>query len=196
MNMRAAIVAPLWALLLGGALPYHAQAATASQDAPPGFREIFVLAVIPTEDGNTVILADEPQEQFLPLGVGLTEALSIHIRLERQRFARPLTHDVLDDVMQELGAKVVRVQIDDFREDTFLGTIYVEERGGRVHRIDARPSDAIAVALGNRVPIFIKTSVLQEMGIHIDEILEENPDLEKPQQKAATKSADGPLMQL
>lgn len=146
---------------------------------PPGFQRIEVLGVIPTEEGNLVILVDDDRENFLPLDVGLTEALSIHIRLERQRFARPLTHDLFDQVLSELDGRVVRVQIDDYRDDTFLGTVFIEARG-KVHRFDARPSDAIALALGHSVPIYINRGVMQAHAVNVDELESEGMAEEAP----------------
>lgn len=142
---------------------------------PPGFQQIEVLGVIPTEEGNLVILVDDARENFLPLDVGLTEALSIHIRLERQRFARPLTHDLFDQVLRQLNGRVVRVQIDDYRDDTFLSTVFVEA-AGKVHRFDARPSDAIAMALGHRLPIYINRGVMESHAVNVGELEEGAPD--------------------
>lgn len=171
---RAAILAPLCALLLG---------ATGGGDrvAPPrGFTEVFVVGVIPGDDGNTVILTDAPRERFVPMGIGGSEALSIHFRLEKRSFPRPLTHDLLDSVMRGLGGKLVKVQIDDLHDDTFLGAVYVESRG-RVLRFDSRPSDAIALAVGNDVPIFIKRSVLEAASFRPDDKL---PDAAQSEERA------------
>jgi bifunctional DNase/RNase len=136
-----------------------------------------VLGVVPTEEGNFVILVDPQEKRMLPLDVGLAEALAIHVRLERQRFPRPLTVDLLDDVLERLSGRIVRVQIDGYRDETFLGTIFVEH-GKTVHRLDARPSDAIALALGHGVPIFIDREVMATHSLDIAELEAEGEGLQ------------------
>lgn len=197
-TIRAALLAPLCLLLLGapGRADEPRQKTRAAQHkskhksarkapnkrapTPSGFAELFVVGVIPGEDGNTVLLTDEPRERFVPLGIGGSEALSIHIRLENRKFPRPLTHDLLDSVMRELGGKLVKVQIDDLRDDVFLGAVYVEARG-RTLRFDARPSDAIALALGSDVPIFIKRHVLEQVGFRPEDVPEPEDEPEEVQ---------------
>lgn len=149
---------------------------TRASPPPANFEPIEVLGVVPTEEGNFVILVDAREERMLPLDVGLTEALAIHVRLERQRFPRPLTIDLLDDVLQRLDGRVVRVQIDGFRDETFLGTVFIEQ-GKKVHRFDARPSDAIALALGQAVPIFIDREVMATHSLDIAELEAEGEEM-------------------
>ena len=128
-------------------------------DIPPkGFTEMTVAGVLPHDDGNTVILADGPHEVFLPIGIGDSAALAIYLRLEHKRFPRPLTHDLVDQIMRQLGGRLIKVQIEALRDDTFHGTLYMRVKNEIVH-IDARASDALALALGNRVPIFVKDAI-------------------------------------
>lgn len=166
--LRAAFFVSFSLLLLGASSAFAVEW-KGGNGPPPGFQPIEVLGVIPIEEGNLVILVDQDRENFLPLDVGLTEALSIHIRLERQRFARPLTHDLFDQVLRQLNGRVVRVQIDDHRDDTFLSTVFIEA-GGKVHRFDARPSDAIALALGHRLPIYINQGVMKSHSVNVAEL--------------------------
>ncbi len=177
-SVRAAVSLCLPLLLLG-ATSASAVEWKGGSGPPPGFQRIEVLGVIPTEEGNLVILVDDPRENFLPLDVGLTEALSIHIRLERQRFARPLTHDLFDQVLEQLDGRVVRVQIDDYRDDTFLSTVFIESNG-KVHRFDARPSDAIALALGHSLPIYISRDVMTAHAVNVEELETEGMSEEEP----------------
>jgi bifunctional DNase/RNase len=170
--------------------PTRSQVKKSRASVPVGFQEVFVVGVIPGDDGHTVVLTDDVRERFMPMGVGTTEALSIHIRLERLRFSRPLTHDLFDDVIGKLGGEVVRVQIDDLRDDVFLGAVYISV-GGKLHRFDARPSDAIAIALGNEVPIFVARDVLEEASVRPD--LDDLPEVEdKPEPKAREARPDAP----
>lgn len=143
----------------------------AADAKPKGFIEMFVAGVVPSPDGHTLVLVNAEEQVLLPLGIGLTEALSIHGRLEKRRFSRPMTHDLLDHIVAELGGSIVRVQIDDLKDDVFVGTVFmrVPEKGGKESKIvsfDARPSDAVALALGARAPIYVARPVVDRAAIH------------------------------
>src|SRR5262249_35428984 len=88
---------------------------------------------------------------------------------------RPLTHDLMDSTLHELHAKVVKVQVDELRDGVFIGSIFVRS-GNRVFRVDARPSDAIALAIGNHVPIYVARAVLDEAGIRGDDLQHRLPN--------------------
>ncbi|MFH1811713.1 MAG: bifunctional nuclease family protein [Pseudomonadota bacterium] len=132
--------------------------------APEGFVEMFVAGVMPTSGGDTLFLHDATRSFFIPIGIGEGEALSIHLRMQRRRFERPLTHDLLDATMRELGGHLDHVQIDALRGGVYVGTIYVRSEG-RLIAIDARPSDAVALALGAQAPIYVAQGVIDEAGI-------------------------------
>lgn len=136
---------------------------------PKGFVTMTVLGVVPAGDGNAVFLIDAEHTVLLPIFVGDTEALSIALRLERRRFSRPLTHDLIDELVTDLGGRVLAVHVDALKGSTFVGTLYVVQRG-RVMEIDARPSDAIAIAVGDRVPIFVARKVLDDAGIRAEDL--------------------------
>jgi hypothetical protein len=107
--------------------------------------------------------------------VGGTEALSIDLRNESRRFQRPLTHDLLDDVVSKLGGKLVKVHVDSLRSNTFIGRVFLRQEG-RSFDVDARPSDAIALAIGNRVPIFVAARVFEEAGMRLEDLSVADPD--------------------
>lgn len=132
--------------------------------APEGYVEMTVVGVAPTGDGEAVLLVDEDKSVIVPIFIGGTEALSIDLRHRRKRYQRPLTHDLLDEVARELGGSFEKVHVDDIKGNTFVGTVFLRA-GKRVVQIDARPSDAIALALGNRVPIFVAQRVIDQAGI-------------------------------
>lgn len=145
---------------------------------PPRYVAMTAFTVMPTPHGLAVLLGDETKSIALPIFIAGTEALSIHHRMEGEPRPRPLTHDLLEAVMRELGGKLVKVQVDSVEEGVFKGTVHVRH-GGRVAAIDARPSDAIALAIGADVPIFVAKSVLLEAGIRVDQTRE--PDASDPQ---------------
>jgi hypothetical protein len=103
----------------------------------------------------------------VPIFIGGTEALSIELRLAKRRYARPLTHDLFDAAIDKLGGTVDRVQIDGVRDDTFVGSVFVR-RGDDIFELDARPSDAIALALGRSVAIWVAPEVIEKAGIRPD----------------------------
>jgi bifunctional DNase/RNase len=133
-----------------------------------------VLEVVPTERGEAVLLVDEAESVVVPIFVGGTEALSIKLRLERQRYQRPLTHDLLDDVVGKLGGAVHKVQVDELRGNIFVGSVFVRS-GGTLVTLDARPSDAIALALGNRVPIYVAEKVIDAGGVKKGDLEKRGP---------------------
>lgn len=153
--------------------------ASAVPQLPADFVEARVEGVMDYQGSKAVILKDPASGIMLPIWIGDTEAFSIGLRLERQQFQRPLTHDLMDRLMRELGGELVRVQVDDLRNKIFLGTITVRQ-GKRVFSLDARPSDSIALAIGNQVPIYVARKVFEEAGIKPDEEAPQSPDKALP----------------
>jgi bifunctional DNase/RNase len=108
-----------------------------------------------------VILKDVASERFLPIWIGPYEAEAITVSLQEMEVARPLTHDLLRNVLQALGAEVLRVNITELREDVFYARIILRV-DGRELEIDSRPSDALALAVRVHVPIFVDEAVMEE----------------------------------
>jgi hypothetical protein len=109
---------------------------------------------------NIVILREIEGERILPIWIGPVEAQAIRRYLAEESFPRPLTHDLIQLVVDGLKAKVSRIVIADLKESTFFASIVVES-AGEVLSIDARPSDSIAVALRAKAPIFVNEKLLQ-----------------------------------
>lgn len=143
-------------------------AAYADGGAPKGYELATVWNVVAAGDGAAVLLVDS-KNIVLPIFVGGTEALTIQLRMDREQYSRPLTHDLLSTVITELGGHPVKVQVDDLRDETYYGSVFVKQ-GERVVQIDARPSDAIALALGSGVPIYVAQSVMLSSGVPRDQI--------------------------
>jgi bifunctional DNase/RNase len=119
-----------------------------------------------------VILRERDAERYLPIWIGVYEAESITIALQEVEVARPLTHDLVKNVFNQLNARVVRVEVIALREDTFFGNI-VAETDGRTFNIDSRPSDALAIAVRAHVPIMVARSVMDTAGIVPEEDIRE-----------------------
>jgi len=119
-----------------------------------------------------VILRERDAERYLPIWIGVYEAESITIALQSVEVARPLTHDLLKNIFSQLEARILRVEVVGLREDTFYGNI-VAETDGRIINIDARPSDALAIAVRTHVPILVARTVMESAGIIPEEDLQE-----------------------
>ena len=126
------------------------------------------IVLLKTADGN----------KFLPIWIGHPEAAAILMKLQSQAPPRPMTHDLLSDMLEQLGAQVIRITVTELRENTFYAQITVQQDGSEVE-IDSRPSDAIALAIRADAPIFAADEVIEESAIEFegDEVNQE--DLEK-----------------
>jgi bifunctional DNase/RNase len=113
---------------------------------------------------RVVILKALRQERYLFIWIAQAEAYAIAIELQGTNSPRPLTHDLLKNVISELGAKIMSVVISDLIDDIFYARIILDADGRHVE-IDARPSDAIALAIRAKAPIFVEESVLERAGV-------------------------------
>jgi bifunctional DNase/RNase len=151
------------------------QADFADGGAPTGYERASVWDVVPAGDGAAVLLIDAKQVTVLPIFVGGTEALTIQLRADGSHYERPLTHDLLSSLVHELGGSPVKSQIDDLRDDTYFGSVFVRQ-GDRILQLDARPSDAIAIALGSGAPLYVSRSVMLVSGVPREQIEKEEKD--------------------
>ncbi len=117
------------------------------------------LMMDPSTQSPVVVLNDIAGEVVLPIWVGIFEANAIALEIEKATLPRPMTHDLLRNVIDGLNAKVTRVVVGSLFENTFHATIWIDQQG-EVVAIDARPSDAIALALRADCPIFVSREVL------------------------------------
>jgi bifunctional DNase/RNase len=117
---------------------------------------------------RVVILKEKAAERYLPIWIGAAEADAIAVRLQEVSVARPLTHDLLRSAIESLGGQVTSVVVNDLANDTFFAHIIVDVNGRQLE-IDSRPSDAIALAVRSRVPIFAEESVLDRAGVLLDQ---------------------------
>ncbi len=118
------------------------------------------LMIDPITNMPIVILKDKGGDRVLPIWVGVFEANAIALQIENIATPRPMTHDLLKNILTEIEAEVQRIVVSDLRDNTFYAMIYLD-RDGETIAIDARPSDAIALALRTRSPIFVEDSVVE-----------------------------------
>jgi bifunctional DNase/RNase len=122
---------------------------------------ISLLKIDPVANSPVIILKEIEGEQILPIGIGLLEATAIASEIEGVRFARPITHDILKNIMDKTDIKVNKIEISDLRDNTYFARIHLTS-GGNAVSIDSRPSDAIAIALRAQAPIFVSDEVLRK----------------------------------
>lgn len=115
------------------------------------------IVLLKTADGN----------KFLPIWIGHSEAASILMKLQSQESPRPMTHDLLADMVDQLGASIARITVTEMRENTFHALITVLQDGQEIE-VDARPSDAIALAIRTDAPIFVADAVIAESAIEFE----------------------------
>jgi bifunctional DNase/RNase len=118
------------------------------------------LMIDPITNMPIIILRDQDGQRLLPIWVGVFEANAIALQIENVQTPRPMTHDLLRNVISDLEAEVQRIVVCELKENTFYATIYLRS-GARTLTVDARPSDAIALALRTRSPIFVEETVIQ-----------------------------------
>ncbi len=115
------------------------------------------IVLLKTADGN----------RFLPIWIGHPEAAAILMKLQDASTPRPMTHDLVTEILGQLNAEVVRITVTELRENTFFAQITVQQDGSEVE-IDSRPSDAIALAIRSDAPIYAAESVIEESSIEFE----------------------------
>jgi bifunctional DNase/RNase len=118
------------------------------------------LMMDPVTNMPIVVLKDVRGDAVLPIWVGIYEANAIALEIEKVSTPRPMTHDLIKNVLTGLDTQVHKVVVTELREDTFFAVIWLE-RGGHIISIDSRPSDALALALRMDCPIFVEDDVLK-----------------------------------
>jgi bifunctional DNase/RNase len=126
-------------------------------------REVKISGLTMDPQTNTpiVVLKDLQSETSLPIWIGLLEATAIATELEQIQFPRPMTHDLIKNLMGHLGVKVDRVEVCDLKDNTFYAWIYLVVNGKET-RIDSRPSDALAIALRMNARIYVNEKVIRK----------------------------------
>lgn len=130
--------------------------------------KIFSLVMVPRAGQYLVTLEELEGTRLIPIWIGPAEGMAIAAALQKQDFPRPLTHDLIANMLKELGVKVEKVIITELKNDTFYANIILKAKG-KIHHIDARPSDSIAISVRAQAPILIE-----------DKVFEKCPKIDKP----------------
>jgi len=124
--------------------------------------ELYRIIISELAEQQMIFLKEVDGERRFPILIGPNEAMAIDRRLKGTPAARPMTHDLLANIIEQLGGTIDHIEINDLQEHTFFGRIYIR-RNGEMVEIDSRPSDAIALGIATSVPIFVAEHVLDEV---------------------------------
>lgn len=133
------------------------------QSSAPVEMELSRVIIQENSDRQFIFLKERGGERSFPIVIGTPEALAIDCRLKGIRFPRPLTHDLIANVLEALGGTLEKVVINDLRNETFYARLILS-RNSEVIVVDSRPSDAIALCVSHKTPIFVATHVLDAVG--------------------------------
>ncbi|MBM4272152.1 MAG: bifunctional nuclease family protein [Deltaproteobacteria bacterium] len=119
------------------------------------------LTIDPLTNTPIVILKDAEEKKAIPIWIGLFEASAIATELEKITFSRPMTHDLINDILKIINIEIIKIEIHDLRNNTFFANIHLLKEGKSLV-VDSRPSDAIAIALRAGAPIFVDEKVIEK----------------------------------
>ncbi|WP_129673162.1 bifunctional nuclease family protein [Candidatus Chloroploca sp. Khr17] len=117
---------------------------------------------------RVVVLRETDSKRYLPIWIGPFEADAIAMAIQGHEPQRPMTHDLLKATIGDLGGSITHIFVNDIQDNTFFARIVIEQQGNTVE-VDARPSDAIALAVRTEVPIFVEDHVIDQAGVFFDE---------------------------
>ncbi len=122
--------------------------------------DLYEIRIDETVHEQVVVLKERDGNRLLPIVIGIFEAQAIQLKVNGIELPRPMTHDLLGSVIRHLGAKVERIVVNDLEDSTFYARIHVEKDGSMID-VDARPSDAIALAVRESTPIYVEEKVFE-----------------------------------
>ncbi len=123
--------------------------------------ELTRIIISETSDSQIIILKEVNGTRSFPIIIGIFEAAAIDRRIKKFKPTRPLTHDLINSVISSLGGELLRVEVNDLKDGTFFARLVIKANGREIE-VDARPSDAIAVAVQQDIPIFVEDYVLDD----------------------------------
>ena len=153
-------------IVLAGILLTSLVLVSISKEAPPAFIEMEVKGVRLDAIGQNpvVILADKDGKKALPIWIGLLEANAIDRELRNITSTRPMTHDLLHSILEQVHAKLKEIKIVDLKDQTYYAKLFLTLNKGKIE-VDARPSDAIILALKSKAPVYVSAKIIQDQGI-------------------------------
>jgi hypothetical protein len=125
--------------------------------------DLAQIRISESHDQQVIVLRERNGSRLLQIVIGLTEALAIDRRVKGVQLQRPMTHDLLSNVIEALGGELEKIVVNDLQEHTFYAKLVIRHNGALVE-VDSRPSDAIALGVASDVPLYIADHVLNEAG--------------------------------
>lgn len=144
------------------------------RDLDRDFERVRIGGVLMASDAKGVtpiVFLENDSSKVLPIYIGAAEAFSIQIALEKVPYPRPLTHDLLLSIIEGLKVEILRIVIDDLNGGVFFARIIIKSNGEE-HEFDARPSDSLAIAARNEVPVFVAKKVMETASVDKDTYIE------------------------
>jgi hypothetical protein len=112
---------------------------------------------------QVVVLGEKNGSRAFPIYIGLFEASAMDLAVHGQKAPRPMTHDLILNVLESVGAQLLEIRVDELRNETFFGKLVVQKEDGEVVLVDSRPSDALILAAKGNLPVFVEDSVLEKV---------------------------------
>lgn len=132
---------------------------------------------IDPQNNTLVLLRDEDQKVYVPIYIGPAEAMSIQMELDEKQPPRPMTHDLISNIFRDLGVQLVKVTVNDVDKLLYYASLHLQNGNGDVQEVDARPSDAIALALRAQCSIFVSDKVVTKSGIQVEEVTNDSGEV-------------------
>lgn len=123
--------------------------------------ELSRIIIDEASDQQVIVLKEKNGQRSLPIVIGIVEIMAIERRLKKMITLRPLTHDLLDNVIESLGASIEKIVVNDIQNHTYYATIYLSVDGKKIE-VDSRPSDAIALAVASPIPLYVADHVFSQ----------------------------------
>lgn len=154
--------------------------------------EMRVMGIaLDTRTGSPiVVLHDKDNRKALPIWIGSAEASAIIRKIENLNVSRPMTHDLIINMIEKLGYTLDRIEINDVEKETYYATMFISDKDGKITEIDSRPSDAIAVAIRVDAPIFVTANVISNGSVSTDSAKDEEEAQEFKQFIQSIKPSD------
>lgn len=128
--------------------------------------ELARIIIDDKRQDQVIVLKEKDGDRQIPIVIGFMEASSIKMKVSGMEVPRPMTHDLLGDILNKLGAKIERVLIDKIVHNTYFAKLEIKTKEGELKLIDARPSDSIAMAVRFKAPIFVAEDVLEKAAMN------------------------------
>ena len=127
--------------------------------------ELFRIRIDENRGEQVIVLKEKTGSRCLPIIIGILEASAIKMKISGFQSPRPMTHDLLKDVIAGLGAKLEKIVVDSLDKNIFYAKLHIRTADGKLSIVDARPSDSVALALRANSPIFVEEEVLKKVGV-------------------------------